>query len=261
MKEGPREVSQIHARLLKCGLEAESSRAFWSRSVSAEFNSAQQAFNDYWFGARSLSRTKVLLAEMKLRYSAFPMALEALKRLQDVSSDMRLLICHWHLQLTDPLYRSFTGEKLPERRVSFRAEITREVAEEWVRERVGSRWSSATLTLYASKLLSSAHRAGLISSRRDPRPLTIPRVPDDALEYLMYLLNEVQFEGTLFENPYVKSVGLDSSQVEYRLRRLHGLAFQRQGALYDFSWRYPGLIAWANVKASPPKGRVAGRGR
>ena len=75
------------------------------------------------------------------------------------------------------------------------------------------RWTMATKVQFASKLLSAAYAAGLVASRRDPRPLTVPRVPDDALEYLLYLLREVEFEGTLLDNPYVASVGLDGRPV------------------------------------------------
>jgi hypothetical protein len=55
---------------------------------------------------------------------------------------------------------------------------------------------------FASKLLSAAYSAGLLAGNRDPRAVVFPRVPDDALEYLMYLLREVTFEGTLLSNPY-----------------------------------------------------------
>ena len=259
MKERGEEALRVHSRLLKCGLEVESSREYWSRSMEAEQIGARRAFDEYWFGARSLSRTKVIIAEMKKRYGAYPTAFEALRILPSLLPRMRLLICHWHLQLTDPLYRSFTGEKLPERRSGCRAEVTLEVVDEWLRERVGKRWSSSTRALYVSKLLSAAFQAGLIGGKRDPRQLIVPRVPDDALEYLLYLLKDVQFEGTLFDNPYVRSLGLDPSQIDYRVRRLPGIALKRQGTLCDFDWKYTDLIAWANAKAPSPKARAAGR--
>jgi len=37
--------------------------------------------------------------------------------------EARRVICHWHLQLTDPLYRSFTGGYLAERRAGTRPEV------------------------------------------------------------------------------------------------------------------------------------------
>jgi hypothetical protein len=258
MSQRLREASQIHARLLKCGLEVESSRAFWSRSGDAAIIDAQHAFNEYWFGARSLSRTKVLLAEMKSRYASYPEPLEALRRWRDASADARLLVCHWHLQLTDPLYRSFTGERLADARASTRPEITREAVVDWVKRRVGRRWTSSTQVLYASKLLSAAHSAGLVASKRDPRRVAVPRVADDALEYLMYLLRSVRFKGTLLENPYVRSVGLERSHIEYRLQRLQGLTFKKQGELFDIAWRYSDQTAWVEAKTTPRRARAAG---
>ncbi|MCX5953197.1 MAG: hypothetical protein NTZ40_06835 [Cyanobacteria bacterium] len=39
-----------------------------------------------------------------------------------------------------------------------------------------------------------------------------PLVPDDALTYLLHLLREVDFEGTVLANPYLRSVGLAASR-------------------------------------------------
>ena len=70
-------------------------------------------------------------------------------------------------------------------------------------------------------------------------------MPDESLEYLLYLLRETEFAGTLLDNPYLASVGLDGAVLVDRLRRLPGLAFRRQGDLTDFGWRHQDLRAWA----------------
>ena len=98
---------------------------------------------------------------------------------------------------------------------------------------------------FASKLLSAAYSAGVVTSNRDPRPVGTPRVPDEALEYLLYLLRETEFEGTFLDNPYLRSVGLEEAILAERLRGLPGLAFRRQGDLTDFGWRHQDLRAWA----------------
>ncbi len=106
----------------------------------------------------------------------------------------------------------------------------------------------STRIQFASKLLSAAFSAGLVTSNRDPRPLAIPRVPDDALEYLMYLLREVSFEGTLLDNPYVASVGLVGACSRGPLApACLGSRFRRQGDLIDFGWRHASLAAWADA--------------
>jgi hypothetical protein len=244
MRDVQREATEVTTRLLKCALEVEDSRAYWANADGRPNANAEEAFANYWFGARSLSRIEVLLANMRARFNAFPNAVATLHQWRQMSPDTRRAICHWHLQLADPLYRAFTGEYLVQRRRGPRIEVTRDLVVNWVAEHGAARWTMATRIQFASKLLSSALSAGLLATNRDPRPLVIPRVPDEALEYLMYLLREVHFEGTLLQNPYVASVGCDWITLEERLRGLPGMTFIRQGDLVDFGWRYPDLRTW-----------------
>lgn len=248
MSDRPREVTEVHTRLLKCALEVEDCRAYWAHADGSQHVGAQQAFDGYWFGARSLSRIEVLLANMRARFDAYPAALAVLHRWQHMAPDTRRVICHWHLQLADPLYRAFTGEYLVSRRSGHRADITRDLTVSWVGDQGPGRWTMATRIQFASKLLSSAFSAGLVATNRDPRPLVIPRVPDDALEYLVYLLRGVGFEGTLLRNPYAASVGLDELSLDDRLRRLPALTFSRQGDLFEMAWQYADLQSWAATK-------------
>jgi hypothetical protein len=243
----PAEATEVHTRLLKCALEIEDSRSYWSHAGNAKPVTAQRAFDEYWFGARSLSWIEVLLTNMRVRYDAYPSALAALHRWPSMSPDTRRLVCHWHLQLADPLYRLFTGQYLPQRLVGSRAEVTRDLVISWVGDQGPGRWTMTTRIQFASKLLSAAFSAGLVGSNRDPRPLALPRVPDDALEYLMYLLREVSFDGTLLDNHYVASVGLRDAFLEERLSALPGLRFRRQGDLIDFGWCHADLTAWAHA--------------
>jgi hypothetical protein len=223
----------------------EDSRAFWARADEATSVSAQQAFDEYWFGARSLARVEVLLSNMRARFSAFPAALAVLHGWQHMLPETRRVICHWHLQLSDPLCRRFTGAYLAERRAGVRPEVTRDLVAGWVGQHGPGHWTLTMRIQFASKLLSAAYSAGVVTSNRDPRPVGTPRVPDEALEYLLYLLRETEFEGTLLDNPYLRSVGLDGAILAERLRGLPGLAFRRQGDLTDFGWRHQDLRAWA----------------
>jgi hypothetical protein len=72
-----------------------------------------------------------------------------------------------------------------------------------------------------------------------------PLVPDDALTYLVHLLREVDFEGTVVENPYLRSVGLEGSPLNDRLKRLPDLSYGRQGDLVDMGWKHRDLADWA----------------
>ena len=105
----------------------------------------------------------------------------------------------------------------------------------------------STLVQFASKLLSAASEAGLISPKRDPRDFLTPKVPDVALSYLLHLLRGIEFAGTLTENPYFASVGLAGALLDQRLRALPGVSFRRMGTLMEFDWSWPSLSAWAEA--------------
>ncbi len=274
MTEGPGEAIQTSTRLLKCTLEIAHCRAYWAQmgrgrerpggaAVPGRFGGtssasprrmggdargpgrAQEAFEQFWFGTRSLERVQMLLANMRVRFNAFPSALEVLGQWLHMSADTRRAICHWHLQLADPLYRRFTGVHLVERRQEGRDGVTRDTVVAWLGSEGPAQWTMSTRIQYASKLLSAAYAAGLVASNRDRRPLSLPRVPSEALAYLMYLLRETRFQGSLLDNPYLGSVGLSGSLLDERLRELPGLRFRRQGSLIEFGWSHPDLRAWA----------------
>lgn len=260
MSDAPAEVTALHTRLMKCALEVEDVRAYWSHA-NGEPVTAKRAFEEYWFGARSLERVEVLVANMRARFDAIPAALRVLHRWPHMTPDTRRVIAHWHLQFADPLYRAFTGSFLPERRAVGRLEVTRDAVVTWVGSHGAERWTLASRIQFASKLLSAAYAAGVVATNRDPRALAIPRVSDEALAYLMHLLREVRFEGTLLANPYLASVGLDFGLVEDRLRSLPSLSFRRQADLVDFGWRFESLEAWAEATLHPEPVLLAGGAR
>jgi hypothetical protein len=120
--ERPAERTTLHARLLHLALGVEESRAYWANVDPAvpPGRRAIQAFEQRWFGAKSLERVRTLLAAFVARYDAFPEALEVLRRWKGMDPATRRAICHFHLQLTDPIYRRFTSEFLVSRREAVR---------------------------------------------------------------------------------------------------------------------------------------------
>jgi hypothetical protein len=159
----------------------------------------------------------------------------------------RQVICHWHVQLSDPIYRRFTGEFLVERRTLDEPKVDRPAVARWVRQTFPERWTESTVVQFASKLLSAASEAGLVSPRRDPRTLLFPKVPDEAIAYLLHLLRGIRHEGSLIENPYVASVGLGDGFLGQRLKTNPAITLRRMGALVEFDWKYPSLTAWAEA--------------
>ena len=241
----PREEVRLHTRVIKCTLESPNSRIFWAKSTSQQPMQAEVAFEAGWFGNRSLPRLRELLANLRARYEAFPLALQVLHRWQGMGGDTQNLICHWHLQLSDPLYRQFSGAFLPDRLLQGQPTINKQQVVTWLGDAGGGRWSGSTRLQLASKLLSTAHSVGLIQGKRDPRPIVFPLVPDEALSYLLHLLREVDFQGTLLANPYLHSVGLEGGMLNDRLKRLPDLCFGRQGDLVDMGWKHRDLVDWA----------------
>lgn len=259
MTQRPAEVTEVHSRLLKCALEVEDCRAYWKHADPDDDRPrAQRAFEEYWFGARSLERIKVLIINFRLRFDAYPAALSVLHRWPDMDPVTRKVICHWHLQLADPLYRQFTGEYLVQRRDAARPEVSRDLVAGWVKQHAPERWRTNTKIHFASKLLSAAYAAGVVTSNRDPRPLGFPAVGDAALTYLLYLLRGIDFSGTLTRNPYLASVGLQDAVLDDRLRGLDTLSFRRQGDITDFAWRHPDITTWARHSVAPAFSAPAG---
>ena len=246
----PAEATDIHTRLLKCALIVPESRAWWQYvDPDSTEHPARQAFEEFWFGSKSQGRVKVLIANLRARFDAYPTALAVLQGWSDMDPESRTAICHWHLQLADPLYRAFTGDYLPERRMAARPEIRQDQVVSWVSQQGPGRWTMSTRIQFASKLLSSAFAAGLVAGRRDPRPLSFPRIPDAALAYLLHLLRGVEFEGTLTDNPYLRSVGLEGGILEDRLRALPELHYRRLADHVDIGWDFPDLASWAEARA------------
>ena len=259
MNDRPAETVKPHSRLVKCTLEVEAARAFWAYAGHGQPFTSRQAFDEFWFGARSLSRVEVLLTNLRARFCQYPAALTTLHQWPEMDPDDRRVICHWHMQLSDPLYRAFSGTFLVDRHTSARATVTRDLALAWVKEHASTGWNMGTRILYASKLLTTAHAAGLLTSNKDPRPLKFPRVSDLALTYLLYLLRDITFEGSLLANPYLASVGLaDPGHLEDRLRKLSALHFRRQAGLLDFGWKYAGLEDWGASMTAPALVGVGG---
>lgn len=247
-----REAIEATTRILRITLAVDDSRAYWEhvdvRVPPAD--RALRAFEGRWFGSKSLERIRFLLSTFTERFDVFGVAgsaLSTLRRWKGMDVTTRQLLCHWHVQLSDPLYRAFTARFLIDRRASRDAKVDRDVVLRWVKTTYPDRWSDATTVQFASKLLSAASEAGLVSAKRDPRTLHFPKVPDLALAYMLYLLRETGFDGSLTENPYFASVGLSADFLDQRLRALGDVTFRRMGHLTEFDWAFASLSAWAEA--------------
>ena len=246
-RERSAEATEVHTGLIRLALGVEESRAYWEHvdfTVTIA-DRAKVAFEQRWFGSKSLVRVRFLLSNFMDRYDRYPGALVVLRRWRSMDAATRQALCHWHLQLSDPLYRRFTGEFLAERRSTAGAKIDRDVILRWLRREFPNRWSESTCVQIASKLRASASAAGLVAPTRNAGALLFPNVPDAALTYMLYLLRETRFAGTLVDNVYLASLGLAGAVLDQRLRSVPGLTFRRMANLTEFEWDAPDLEQWA----------------
>ncbi len=238
------ELTTTHTHIMRAGLLAEEARAWWRhRRLSGQPDPIRSAFTEYWFGVRSEARVRLLVGALQRRFDRFPAALEVLHQWTDTTPEERALICHWHVQLTDPLYRLFTGELLPG--LQARGEIRQSRVVDWLETEHPGRWGMSTRLRFSSALLSCAYHAGILGTAKDPRPITAPRLSDRALGYILHLLRETGYSGSTLENPYLTSLGLEGDMLESRLRRLDGVTFRRMGHLFELDWRHDSLQQWA----------------
>jgi len=240
------EVTQFHTRMLRVSLAVEENRAYWEhlRLELPKEKRAVVAFEKRWFGSKSMERVRRLLAEFNHRYETYPVALEVLLHWCPSDPITRQNICHWHMQLADPMYRLFTGSFLEQRRQST-PNIERDIAARWVAQQLKAEWSTSTIQRMATGLIASAADAGLCGEKPGIRSLLYPKVTDEALAYWFYFLRYLSFEGSMLNNPYLMSVGLTEGFLEQRLRKLPGLTFNRMGDLHEFDWQYEDLKSWA----------------
>ncbi|MCB9489067.1 MAG: DUF1819 family protein [Deltaproteobacteria bacterium] len=241
------EETQVQSHLLRVGLASEDSRAYWANADPAADPARQRvtAFENRWFGSKSMERVTLLLTRFAARYDAFPEAFEVMRNWQRMDPQTRDLICHWHLQLSDPLYREFSGAFLVLRHNGRHPAVDRHAVVRWIDEKTAGRWQAATRDRIASNMLSAALEVGLIQSRRDPRMLVYPKVTDLALGYLLYLLRGVRYKGSSIDNPYLASVGLSDDLLDQQVRAVPGVELLHMSGHVEFEWRYPNLLAWA----------------
>lgn len=243
---GMTETRRIHTRLCRVSLGVDDAHVYWrhARPGTPAPELAEQAFTQRWFGSKRMSRILTLLRAFAERFDAYPPALEVLHRWCPADGVTRRAVCHWHTQLTDPLYRRFTGELLPARWARREPAVDRDATARWLDRLTEGRWAPSTNLRIAEGLLAAATEAGLCAPGPGRRGLKAPRVTDEALTYLLYLLRETDREGSLLESPYLVSVGLGGTLLEQHLRRLEALDYRRHGDLHDFGWRYASLRDW-----------------
>jgi hypothetical protein len=241
-----REAVDIHTRILRVTLAEPECRAYWE-NVDLAVPLAQRAaiaFEQRWFGAKSMARVQTLIATLADRFDAFPGSIAILRNWHTLRAPARLLICNLHLQLTDPVYRAFTCDYLVKRRAAGHTTIGRDQVERWVHETWGDRWSAATRLKFAGNLLTAASEADLVVGKRDPRRLDRARLSSQGRGYLLYTLRDVVPDAGYLDNPYLVSLGLPRAELLGNLCTGDPVRVRMLGDVLDAEWTAPSLQAW-----------------
>jgi hypothetical protein len=244
------EVSDPHTTLLRLGLAEPESREYWSHCTpgSSLSETTQRAFEERWFGSRPMGRVQYLVKHFKDRFQAFPNSLKALQHWNPLELSDRKIICHWHLQLSDPIYRQVFASHLQERWLHPQPTLDRNALVRWVGQQVGPEWAQSTVQRMAAGISSCLQEAGFVEKGPALRPLNRPRVSDQALAYLLYLLRETRHTGHQLDNPYLASLDLIGPQLELRLARLPGIGFQKMANLRELTYQHANLWEWARAE-------------
>jgi hypothetical protein len=205
---------------------------------------AHVAFEQRWFGTKTEARVRTIMTDLIERFDAYPESLALFQQLGRIPVGLRTFLCHLHTQLADPVYRSFTGAFLPRRREEGRTTVDRAAVVRWVEASHPGRWAPVTCVKFASNLLATALDVGLIHGRRDPRGLPHLVAPDLVVGYALYLLRGVRIEGSLTENPYLRSLGLDTESLGLVAPRVPGIRFVDLAGAAEVTFLEPSLTAW-----------------
>ena len=210
------------------------------------------AWDESWFGFLGDSIFAVLISGLYNRFGQFPKLISVLK--EWINAEMEHydfnLVCHLHIQLTDPYYRWLTGEYLPERLDaglgSFNADLIQPNFVAYSTKEL----KANTFRRLLSNLLSSAVECGLLSGKAQ-RQFETPIVSTKFFGYLVYTLQEFNFPmSDLRESPYIKSICNDQA----KLKRL--LIEGQYKGWWEFNWdmnmftlipQYENISLWHEV--------------
>ncbi len=237
------ERQEVQTRLLRVGLAVDESRAYWRLAdpTIPSQDLVERAFEEQWFGTKSIQRVSYLINTVSDRIGG---GTEELLAWDPEDAQDRAWVCHWHLQRTDIIYRQFTDQYVCELLKSDDPVLDKSSTLEWLHTLAPGRWNGSTADRLATGLISSLSEAGYCDVTPLPRPLAAPVLSDHALAYLLYLLKRMTFEGSLLDNPYIRSSASESS-LKQRLQQLPN--FDAESANNsNLQWTHDSFTSWLN---------------
>ncbi len=219
------ESNELPKHLPRCAMLVEESLAYWEHidPRSSPEDRLDEARRDRWFGPpQHPSRISNLLTELAARFDAFPHALRLLQSIALPPASCPL-VCHVHFALADVRYRRFTGEYLADRRERGLGAAGVEQVAEWIAANERALGRPSSHAGLAKRLLVSAGEAGLIEEDGAPRAVGPPELLGMVVAYVLYLLREIRFSGTLLENAYLRGLGVTAENVRETIEAAPGV--------------------------------------
>ncbi|HRG77874.1 MAG TPA: hypothetical protein PLX69_25160 [Leptospiraceae bacterium] len=201
-------TEKAHTDLLKVGARIQESKIYLLNrnfSVSKE-DTVSKAFSEKWFGFKSQTYVKRLISRFELRFSKFPEAFLLLRSwVEKINLKDFKNICHFHIQLTDPYYRWFTGIYLGNLIFLGYEEIPTEALISSFEELVTTPMSVKVKRTLALRLKTAARDCGILEGKTDKKiSLSTPGII--VLYYILFVLRQIGFPSSdIPSSPYIKS--------------------------------------------------------
>ena len=165
-------TEKAHTDLLKVGARIQESKIYLQNrnfSISKE-DTVSKAFSEKWFGFKSQTYVKRLISRFELRFSKFPEAFLLLRSwVEKINLKDFKNICHFHIQLTDPYYRWFTGVYLGNLIFLGYEEIPTESLISSFEELVTTPMSVKVKRTLALRLKTAARDCGILEGKTDKK--------------------------------------------------------------------------------------------
>jgi hypothetical protein len=203
-------VTKEHMTMLRIGARIEESRSY-IRNYQAGYTVKElklKAWDEQWFGFIPESIFVRLIPAFHSRFGNYPEMVNVIQNgiTKGLESYDFKMICNFHIQISDPYYRWFSGDYIPNRLDNGLQEITSTTTAVDFNTKFKKNIKANTLKHFAVNLLNSANDTGLLKGTK-LRVTQTPTVTVFFLGYLIYTLGSFDFPmADLINSPFIKSI-------------------------------------------------------
>ncbi|MGK5091068.1 BrxA family protein [Deltaproteobacteria bacterium TL4] len=244
-------TTQAHTDIMRITARLEETRAyirnFEETATTAELKT--RAWEGQWFGFIPESIFIRLMPALYNRYGQYPQLMEVLKKWLSLgleSHDFKL-ICHLHLQLTDPYYRWVSGQCLPSRYREGLYEINNTILVSLLKNEIAAELKSNSLQKLARNILTTIRDVGLLKGTQN-KSMTTPVVSVEFLGYLLYTLSKLGYPvADIPASPYIQSLFRDRETFQGLLaegQRKNWWEYNWGNQIFTLSFQYPDILTW-----------------